>query len=89
MFDISSTVAVIQLRALLAVDAEIDLYTGRQLVVRATSRIANRQRAVLYVDHLEAVLLRYAIAANRTDFEAPRKIGNKLLDAIEASPRLN
>jgi hypothetical protein len=89
VLDVSSTAAVIQLRALLAVDAQIDLYTGRQLVLRATSRIANRQRAVLYVDYLEAVLLRYAIAANRTDFEVSRKIGNKLLDAIEASPRLN
>ncbi|MEY9626346.1 hypothetical protein [Sinorhizobium fredii] len=89
MPDVSSTAAVIQLRALLAVDAEIDLYTAKQLVLRATNRIANKQRAVLYVDHLEAVILSYAIAANRTDFEIFRKIGNKLLDAVEASPRLN
>ncbi|AFL54806.1 hypothetical protein [Sinorhizobium fredii] len=89
MYDVSSTAAVIELRALLAVDAQIDLYSGKQLVLRATSRIANRQRAVLYVDYLEAVLLRFAIAANRTDFEVSRKIGNTLLDAIEASPRLS
>ncbi|AWI62287.1 hypothetical protein AB395_00006664 (plasmid) [Sinorhizobium fredii CCBAU 45436] len=43
----------------------------------------------MYVDYLEAVLLRFAIAANRTDFEVSRKIGNTLLDAIEASPRLS
>lgn len=86
MYDVSSTAAVIELRALLAVDAQIDLYSGKQLVLRATSRIANRQRAVLYVDYLEAVLLRYAIAANRADFEVSRKIGNTLLDAIERHP---
>lgn len=40
MRDVSPTAAVIELRALLTVDARIDLFAGRQFVSRATSRIA-------------------------------------------------
>lgn len=85
MLDVSSRVALIQLRALLAADAEIDLYAGKQLVLRATKCIANKERAFFYIDQLEAVLLSYTIATNSVDFQRSRRIGNRLLDAIEMS----
>lgn len=88
MFDISSRVALIELKALLAADVEIDLVAGRRLVLRITGGIANRERALLYADYLEGVLLSYAQAAQRTDFQIARQIGNRLLQAIEAASEL-
>lgn len=57
MSDCSWRIAVVEFRALLAGDAQINLHARRRLILRGTSCIANAERATLCMDFLEAVLL--------------------------------